>query len=108
MVGLIGRKRMRQTKRQLPRPFFGKRMLTPRIAFAFGALYLLTVALLIARYVASGLSADRYLALAIQQGAEPFVDSTFVTLLRVCVFAAGSTLAFWFLYLNSKNRSSDG
>ncbi|MDJ0760540.1 MAG: hypothetical protein QNJ19_14190 [Woeseiaceae bacterium] len=84
--------------------FLGRRLLKPGVSVAFGALYVLTVTLLIARYVVSGISADRYLALAIEQGAEPFVDSTIVTYLRVLVFAAGTLSALWFLYINSKDR----
>ncbi len=76
-------------------------MLKPKFSVAFGALYILTVALLIARYAVSGITADRYLALAIGQGAEPFVDSTFVTYLRFVVFVAGTFAALWFLYSNS-------
>ena len=85
--------------------FFGRKLLEPKVAGAVGALYLLTVALLVARYIVSGMSADRYLELAVQQGAEPFVDSTIVTYLRVLVFMAGTSLALWFLYSNSKNRA---
>ncbi len=81
--------------------FLGRRMLKPKFSVAFGALYILTVALLIARYAVSGITADRYLALAIGQGAEPFVDSTFVTYLRFVVFVAGTFAALWFLYSNS-------
>ena len=84
--------------------FLGRKLLTPRVSVAFGALYILTVALLIARYVVSGITADSYLALAIEQGAKPFVDSTFVTYLRVLVFLAGTFSALWFLYTNSKDR----
>ena len=84
--------------------FLGRKLLTSRVSLAFGALYILTVALLIARYIASGITADRYLALAIEQGAEPFVDSTSVTYLRVVVFAAGTLSALWFLYTNSRER----
>ena len=84
--------------------FIGRNMLKPKIAWAFGALYLLTVALLVARYIVSGTSADRYLDIAISQGAEPFVDSTIVTVLRLLVFLAGTISTLWFLYLNTRDR----
>ncbi len=87
--------------------FIGKNMLKPKVAMVSGALYLLTVTLLIARYIASGATADRYLAIAIAQGAEPFVDSTFVTVLRLLVFVAGTSCTLWFLYLNARDRASD-
>ena len=87
--------------------FVGKELLKPRIALVFGGLYLLTVSLLVARYAVSGTSANRYLELAIEQGAEPFVDSTIVTYLRMLVFVAGTSCTLWFLYLNSRNRDED-
>ncbi len=87
--------------------FIGKNMLKPKVAMVSGALYLLTVTLLIARYIASGATADRYLAIAIAQGAEPFVDSTLVTVLRLLVFLAGTVSTLWFLYLNAKDRARD-
>lgn len=87
--------------------FLGKELLKPKIALAFGTLYILTVALLIARYVISGTSADRYLDLAIEYGAEPFVNSTIVTYLRLLVFLAGTSCALWFLFLNSRDRNKD-
>ena len=77
------------------------------MALAFGALYCLTVALLIARYVTSGTSADRYLELAIEQGAEPFVDSAVVTYLRLLVFVTGTSCTLWFLYLNAKDSNEE-
>jgi hypothetical protein len=87
--------------------FIGRELLRPKVALVFGALYLLTVSLLIARYVVSGTSADRYLTLAIEQGAEPFVDSTIVTYLRLLVFIVGTSCTLWFLYLNSRSRDED-
>ncbi len=63
------------------------------------------MALLLARYAVSGLTADRYLELAIEQGAEPFADSTLVTYLCIVVFAVGTLAALWFLYSNSKDRA---
>jgi hypothetical protein len=79
-------------------------MLKPKVALAFGTLYLLTVSLLVARYIVSGSSADVYLELAIQQGAKPIGDATVVTLLRIAVFLTGTFLSLWLLYLNSQNR----
>ena len=87
--------------------FFGRSLLQPRLALALGALYLLTVSLLFARYVVSGMTADRYLELAVQQGAEPFVDSTIVTNLRILVFLIGTSTAVWFLYSNAKVGDGD-
>jgi hypothetical protein len=73
-------------------------MLKPKVALAFGTLYLLTVSLLVARYIVSGSSADVYLELAIQQGAKPIGDATVVTLLRIAVFLTGTFLSLWLLY----------
>ena len=87
--------------------FFGRNLLEAKLSIVAGALYLLTVLLLVARYVVSGLSADRYLELAIQDGAEPFVDSSIVTYLRILVFVAGTCCALWFLYSNTTEREDD-
>jgi hypothetical protein len=87
--------------------FFGKNILKPKVALAFGALYFLTVTLLVARYIVSGTTADRYLDMAIAQGAEPFVDSTIVAVLRLLVFLAGTSCTLWFLYLNARDRNKD-
>ena len=87
--------------------FIGRRILTRRVAFAFGALYLLTVFLPISRYAVSGTTAERYLALAIEQGAEPFVDSEFVAYLRMLVFLCGTGCALWFIYRNAEAEDSD-
>ena len=73
-------------------------MLKPKVALAFGTLYLLTVSLLVARYIVSGSSADVYLELAIQQGAKPIGDATVVTLLGIAVFLTGTFLSLWLLY----------
>ena len=73
-------------------------MLKPKVALAFGTLYLLTVSLLVARYIVSGSSADVYLELAILQGAKPIGDATVVTLLRIAVFLTGTFLSLWLLY----------
>lgn len=87
--------------------FVARKMLDSKMATMFGALYLLTVALLVARYVVSGSAADTYLDLAVQQGAEPIGGTTIVTYLRVSVFLSGTFLAIWFLYSNSRNREDD-
>ena len=87
--------------------FIGRKLLSPKVAIPFAALYLLTVLLLIARYTVSGTAADRYLELAIQQGAEPIGNATLVTFLRIAVFLLGTLLALWFLYMNSRDRDVD-
>jgi hypothetical protein len=87
--------------------FIGRELLKPRIAFAFAALYFLTVALLISRYITSGSTAYRYLDLAIELGAEPFVESAFVTYLRLAVFISSTLCTVWFLYLNTRDHNSN-
>ena len=87
--------------------FFARTLFKPMVAVAFGALYMLTVALLLARYLVSGTAADRYVQLAIQQGAEPLGTSEIVIYLRLCVFLAGTSIALWFLYLNCRDRDDD-
>lgn len=67
------------------------------ILSAVGALYLLAVALLTGRYSASEVTANNYLDLAIQQGAEPIGSSNLITLLCTSVFLFGTLLALWFL-----------
>ena len=86
--------------------FIGRRLLTPQVSLAIGTLYLLTVALLIARYALSGRGADRYMALAIEQGAEPVGGSDVVSALRLAVFLLGTMLALWFLYTNTRREEA--
>lgn len=86
--------------------FVGKTVLRPRISLLFGALYLLTVSLLISRYTVSGTDADRYMELAVQSGALPLTTSDYVTALRLAVFLFGTLLALWFLYRNTKEKGS--
>ena len=87
--------------------FIGRKLLTKLVAILFAALYLLTVALLIARYSVSGSAENTYLELAIQQGAEPIGSADLVTFLRIAVFLFGTLLALWFLYLNTRDREVD-
>ena len=84
--------------------FLGREVLKPKFAIPFGALYVLTVALLIARYAECGTAANRFMALAVEQGAEPLGSLASVAFLRLSVFLLGTLLALWFLYVNSRDH----
>ena len=84
--------------------FIGREVLKPRFAVPFAALYLLTVALLLARYAECGIAANRFLALAVEQGAEPLGSLGAVAFLRISVVVLGTLLALWFLFVNSRGR----
>ena len=87
--------------------FIGRKLLVPKVATLVGALYVLTVALLISRYTVSGAAANNYLVLAIEKGAEPIGNSDMVIILRFSVFLFGTLLALWFLYVNCRDRDID-
>ncbi len=87
--------------------FFGRGILKPNLSIPLAGIYLLTVALLVARYAECGMAANRYLDLAVQQGAEPLGSLTVVAFLRMSVFVLGTLLSFFFLYVNTTVGSSD-
>lgn len=87
--------------------FIGRSVLKPSFAIPFAALYLMTVSLLIARYAECGIAANKYLALAAEQGAEPVGSLELVAFLRISVFLLGTLLSLWFLYVNSKHGQGD-
>lgn len=82
--------------------FFGKDLLTPKTSLALAGLYLLAVSLLVTRYAVSGIAVNRYVELAVQNGAPPIGDSELVTYLRIAVFLVGTLSVLWFLYMNSR------
>ena len=82
--------------------FFGKELLTAKTSWVLAGLYVLAVSLLVTRYAVSGMAVNRYVELAVQNGAPPIGDSDLITYLRIAVFVVGTLTVLWFLYLHSR------